>query len=215
MPDWDMGKEAEIRSDPRGWRDVCVGGSFALSSGARRVSPPDSERGEGRGFTVFLIKFYHFLSRGARLMNRPKQFLNQDLRGAAAPDSRGETLRRQRVGDFGPKRPPHGRGFSVEFRPWIAIWTEPVRSRSPCGVRTARRIYKTKCSVMEAESGSGRLRAARSNFSNTIKVSKYRGLEARSTGVDEKLNQKDADTANSAGSNSTPAPSASPFGERV
>jgi hypothetical protein len=41
-----------------------------------------------------------------------------------------------RRGDFGRKRRGHGPGFGVEFRPWLAILIERVRSGTSCGVRT-------------------------------------------------------------------------------
>ena len=69
MPDSAIGKEAEIRSETHTvliarW-DVCVAlGRFDVSSGERWVCPPDSERGRGRGFSVFFAHLLSSCSRG-------------------------------------------------------------------------------------------------------------------------------------------------------
>ena len=48
-----------------------------------------------------------------------------------------------------------------------------------------------------------------------ISVSKYSGLEERMNEVEEMLHPKDGGAASNTGRRPTPAPSASPFSERV
>ena len=95
----------------------------------------------------FIISYYHFLSRGKMLMGRPKPFSNMHLRRAAGAHSGNGQGRGPRRGDFGSKRRARGQGFRFEFGRWLATSTERLRSLNTYGVRTARRIYKTKWSV--------------------------------------------------------------------
>ncbi len=119
-----------------------------MSSGERRVWAPDFERGRRRGGWVFGIICDHFDPWGKRPMDRPKLFSHGHLRRAAGPDSGGGALRGALHGDFGPTRRGHGRGFGFEFRPWLAISTERVRSVNLCRVRT-----RDECTKRSGRSG--------------------------------------------------------------
>ena len=64
---------------------------------------PGFDRGDRSG-DRFIISYYHFFSRGKRLMDRPKPFSNTHLRRAAGADSGTGQGHALRGGDFGSMR---------------------------------------------------------------------------------------------------------------
>ncbi len=130
------GKEAEIRFELQAGftarRDVCAASRrFTMSSGERRVFPPNSERGGGRD-SPFFNHGLSFLIKGKGLRDPPKPFSHGHLRRAANwnPGVRHSVAILDQTGRG------HRRGFGFEFGPSLAISTEQMCSLNPCGVRT-------------------------------------------------------------------------------
>ncbi len=128
---------------------------FAVSSVARGVSAPDSERGGRRGFSLELYHFCIILRHGVRSLWIDRSRFYMCTCGERPSGSWGVgQVAGPRRGDSGQKPGDFRRGFGFEFGLWLAVSTEPLRSRSLYGVRT--RDECTKRTSWSGIRGEGR-----------------------------------------------------------
>ena len=107
----------------------------------------NAQSGIGR-VRCFAIKRYHFAPMEKELLDQPKSLFCICLRMADKPELRDGAHHWAIHGDFGSKGRGRERGFGFEFPPWLAISSERVRSRNPCGIRT-----RDECSKRSGQPG--------------------------------------------------------------